>query len=110
MLSYFKDLLDTVVSNEQTEDALSGHKEVVADASILEQLYNLDVVGWDDPPSGWELKDQLDHGEEVDVGVVHGEVNGDQSCASLKPSVGFELSEQGLGHILLKMKVLDVAS
>ena len=110
MLGDFKDLLDAIVSNEEAEDALSGHEEVITDPSVLEQLHNLDVVGGDDPPGGRELKDQLDHSEEVDVGVVHGEVDGDQPCATLKPAVGFELCEQGLCHILLKMEVLDVTS
>ena len=110
MLGYFKDLLDTIVSNEETEDALSGHQEVVADASVLQQLDNLNIIGGNDPSGSRELKDQLDDGKEVDVGIVDGEVNGDQSCASLKPSIGFELSEQCLCDILLKMEVLDIAS
>ena len=58
----------------------------------------------------WEFKSEFHNTEKVYVGIVDGEVNGDQSCASLKPSIGFELSEQCLCDILLKMEVLDIAS
>ena len=48
MLGDFKDLLDAIVSNEEAEDALSGHEEVITDPSVLEQLHNLDVGGRND--------------------------------------------------------------
>ena len=126
VLSYLEELLDAVVDDEETEDALGGHEEVVLRLGVLEQLDNLDVVRGDDPASGGELEDQLDHGKQVDVGVVDGEVDGDKTGASLQPPdhldsydvedddddgpVVLELSEQRLSDVPLKVEVLDVAS
>ena len=110
VLSDFENLLDAIVGNEETEYALSGHEQVVSNAGILEQLDNLNVVGGEDAPGGGELEDQLDHSEEVDVGVVDGEVDGDEPGAALQPPVGLQLHEQSLCHILFKVEVLNVAS
>ena len=129
VLGYLEELLDAVVGDEEAEDALGGHEEVVLHLGVLEQLDNLDVVGGDDPAGGGELEDQLDHGKQVDVGVVDGEVYGDKTGTALQPPdddkddynsdddddddkepVMFQLLEQRLCDVPLEVEVLDVAA
>ena len=51
----------------------------------------------------------LDNAEEVDVGVVDGEVDGDESCSPCDPEPLLELLDDGQRFVLERVEVLDGA-
>ena len=63
----------------------------------------------EDAPGGGELKVELHHGEEVDVAVVDGEVEGEVAGAAVQPQVALQLRQHRLRHVLLEVEVLHVA-
>ena len=105
-----QNFLNAVEEEKGNQEELGGHDEVVVDAAVANQLHPGVERSGKDATCSRELKDELAHTEEVDVGVVHGEVDGEQPFTTLKPAVVFEICEQGLCHILSKMEVLDVTS
>uniref|UniRef100_A0A1I8FNI5 Reverse transcriptase domain-containing protein n=1 Tax=Macrostomum lignano TaxID=282301 RepID=A0A1I8FNI5_9PLAT len=104
------DLLHDVVADEEHEDSLANQHEVVLGLDVAQQLHGAEVGRWDRTASGRQLQHQLDHAEEVDVGVVYGEVNEHDAGAAIDPQSGEELVELRGGVFLVAAQVNIVAA
>ena len=57
---------------------------------VTEKFEGFEVIGRYHTSCGWELEDEGDDTEEVDVGVVYGEVDEHGSRSSVDPMVLFQ--------------------
>ena len=55
-----------------------------------------------------ELHEEVNEGEQVDIGVVDGELDEDGACVDVDPLVGHQLSHQGLCLALGRAQIGDV--
>ena len=102
-------LLDDVEEEEADEDELAGEDEVVEGVDVPEQLDGVEGGEGRDAARRRELEEQLDDAEEVDVGVVDGEVDGDHPRALVDPEPLPQLLDDGEGLVLHRGHVLVVS-
>ena len=101
-------LLHDVEEEEADEYELAGEDEVIEGVDVAEQLDGVEGGHGRDAARRRELKEQLDDAEVIDVGVVHGEVDGDHPCAPVYPEPLPQLLYDGEGLVLHRGHVLVV--
>ena len=76
-MSHFNQLLDHKVEGEEDIHNLQGHDDVVGCGDEGQELDGVEAAAGHHPTAGRKLKEHGHHAEEVQVGVVDGEVEKD---------------------------------
>ena len=76
-MSHFNQLLDHKVEGEEEIHNLQGHDDVVGCGDEGQELDGVEAAAGHHPTAGRKLKEHGHHAEEVQVGVVDGEVEKD---------------------------------
>lgn len=87
LIIYLNYLLDGVVEDENGENDLASHHKVVKSGHVSQKFHRSNHISWNHATSGWHLKHQSDLTEQVNVGIVDGEVDEDGSGGSVDPQV-----------------------
>jgi len=106
------DLLDQVVDDEEGEDNLAGHDKVVHHRHVTEELDGAERPGWNETTGCRKFSRDADLAEQVDVGIVHGEVEEDGTGATVNPQVVVKLlnDRQGIGLVVGEILVESTAA
>ena len=83
-MSHFNQLLDHKVEGEEDIHNLQGHDDVVGCGDEGQELDGVEAAAGHHPTAGRKLKEHGHHAEEVQVGVVDGEVEKDSPGAGRK--------------------------
>ena len=127
----FHDLFHDVIEDEEAEDELACHDEVVERCHVTQKFYCPEVPRRDDTSGCHELErnpvfpkkvhypfmnfswlhfELLDDAEEVDVGVVDSEVDEDSSCSTVDPQILAKVGDDVLCLVFTECHVLDVST
>lgn len=107
---YLKGFLNNVICDEEGKDKFTGHDEIVLDGNVSDQLDGTEIPRWNGSTSGWELHNQPDGTEQVDVGIVHSEINKQYSSPSRYPQFIKQICYDFQGFILCFAKILNISS
>lgn len=110
MWIYLKGFLNNVICNEEGKDKFTGHDEIVLDGNISDQFDGTEIPRRNGSTSGWELHNQPDGTEQVDVGIVHSEINKHYSSPSRYPQFIKQICYDFQRFILCFAKILNISS
>ncbi len=98
--------LHHVVEDKPDKDQLCCHDKMIPGADISQQIHGSEVGRAHHPAGGRELEGELDDAEQVDVGVVDGEVHRDEPGAPANPESFLQLLDDRLGLVLERVEIL----
>lgn len=108
--SHLQQFLNNVIHNEKGKEKFTCHDKIFKNRHITQQLYSAETPGRDRPSGGRELHGESHHAEEIDVSVVHGEIDEHGPRASRKPAFRKQVLEDPLRICLGSSQVLHKAS
>ena len=88
---------------------LATHEYIVSGVEVRDELGGGELLVRYDATGGGEFERQLSDEEEVDVDVVHGEVDGDEPRPLTYPEPLLQLGDDLLGILLQVVQILHIA-
>ena len=105
-----KGFFHNVIGNEENKDEFTGHDEVVFDGNISNQFDGSEVPWRNCSPCGWEFNNQTNSAKQVDICVVHSEINKSHSSPSSYPQFFKQVIYDLQWFILSFAEILDITS